>query len=140
MGATNVDDQVLGTLRSICPSLENIKLDKKRAESFLDLLQVFECHTRSTDYMIQFFKEPVVNNCSCKGCNNGVIKVVRMPTWVYENVMALPMPMPVPKLVGIGDKETDFQYMSFADAHFTSPTSTRLPWQYQLRALLLDKS
>ena len=100
--------ELLGTLKSICPSLQNIKLDKKRAESFPDLLQVIECHSRSTDYMIRFFKEPVVKNCSCKGCSTGVIKVVRMPPWVYERVMSLPMPMPIPKPAGIGDKDTDF--------------------------------
>ena len=100
--------ELLGTLKSICPSLQNIKLDKKRAESFPDLLQIFECHTRSTDYMIQFLKEPLVHNCSCKGCNDGLIKVVRMPPWVYERVMSLSLPMPIPKHAGIDDKNTDF--------------------------------
>ena len=66
--------------------------------------------------MIQFFKKPVVTNCSCKGCNTGVIKVVCMPPWVYERVMELPMPMPIPKPASICDKDIDVEYTSFADA------------------------
>ncbi len=77
----------LAPLKSISPSLEHIKLDKKKAESFPDMLKVMECHMRSTDYMIQFFKEPLVENCTCIGCSNGLFKHVRMPRQVYEEVM-----------------------------------------------------
>ena len=79
--------QVLRNLKSICPSLLNIKLDKKKAEAFPDILQVLECHSRSTDYMIQVFKESLVENCCCKGCRNGVIKDLRMPRYVYDKVI-----------------------------------------------------
>ncbi len=108
--------EVVGTLKRVCPSLEHIKLDKKRAELFPDLLKVLECHSKSTDYMIQFFKEPLVQNCSCNGCNNRVIKPVRMPRSVYEKVMEFPMPMPILKPIGLLDKASDVQYLSFADA------------------------
>jgi len=87
----------LGTLKRIFPSLKHIKLDKKRAELFPGLLKVLECHTKSTDYMIQFFKEPLVENCSCNGCNNRIIKPFRMPRSVYEKVVEFPMFMPILK-------------------------------------------
>ena len=66
-------DKVLEPLKGISPLLQQIKLDKKKAEAFPDLLKVFECHTQSTDCMIQFFKEPLVDNCKCKGCTEGII-------------------------------------------------------------------
>ncbi len=71
--------KVLDKLKAIDPNLKHIKLDKKHAESSPDLLHVLKCHAQATDYMILFFKEPLVSNCTCEGCNNGLIKPVRMP-------------------------------------------------------------
>jgi hypothetical protein len=48
----------LAPLRKICPSLEHIKLDKKKSQAYPDLLKVLDEHTQSTDYMIQFWKKP----------------------------------------------------------------------------------
>ena len=47
-------DTVLRSLRDINTSLQQIKLDKKKAEAFPKLLKVLKWHTRSTDYMIPF--------------------------------------------------------------------------------------
>jgi hypothetical protein len=106
----------LAPLKSINPSLQHIKLNKKRAESFPDLLKVMECHTRSTDYMIQFFSEPLIENCACKGFSNGLFKPVRMPRQVYEEVIKYPMPMPILKPIAIGENISYLQYLSFAEA------------------------
>jgi hypothetical protein len=38
-----------------------------------------------------------------------------MPRWVYERVMKFPMHILKPN--GLWDKDTDVEYMSFADAH-----------------------
>ena len=80
-------DKVLEPLKGISPLLQHIKLDKKKAEAFPDLLKVLECHTQSADCMIQFFKEPLVDNCKCKGCTEGIIQHARMPRAVYQQVM-----------------------------------------------------
>ncbi len=68
--------KVLRSLKRISPSLEHIKLDKKRVEETTELEQVLKGHSQSTDYTIQFFKEPVNKNCTCKGCTTGIIKHV----------------------------------------------------------------
>ena len=109
--------KVLGPLKSINPTLQHIKLVKKRAKPFPELLKVLECHTQSTDYVIQFFKEPLIENCPCKGCNNGIFKPLRMPRQVYEQVMRFPMPMLILKQPEVGDSSVDLQYLSFEDAH-----------------------
>ncbi len=121
--------KVSGCLMSICPSLEHIKLDKRRAEEFPNLLQFLECPSQSCDYMIQIFKEPIIKDCSCNACITRLIKPVRMPREVYERVMDSHMPMPIPKPIGVGDKETDVLYMSFVEAHtlpFTNEHQTSL--------------
>jgi len=87
--------KVLGCLRSIYPSLKHIKLDKKRAKEFPDLVQVLECHSQSCDYMTQLLKEHLIKDCSCKACMNRLIKHVRMPREVYDRVMDWHMPMPI---------------------------------------------
>ena len=114
-------------MRRICPSLEHIKLDKKGAEAFPELLEVLKCHSQSTDYMIQFFKEPVVKNCSCKGCCDGLIKPVRMPRQVYDSVMEFNMQMPIPKPISPFEKDSDVEYMSFADARKLPFTNEHQP-------------
>ena len=96
-------NKVLDPLKKIEPLLQHIKLDKKKAESFPDLLLVLKNHTQSTDFMIQFFKKPLVENCNCKACNESVFKPVRMPQPVYDKVKQYPMPMPIPKPPVVGD-------------------------------------
>ncbi len=108
--------KVLCPLKSIIPSLQHIKLDKKRAESFPELVKVLECHTHRTDYMIKFFKEPLIESCACKGCTNGLFKPIRMPRQVYEKVTKFPMPMSILKQIEVGEKSTDLRHLSFADA------------------------
>jgi len=116
---------VLSALKRVSPNLKHIKFDKKQAQGFLDLLHVLDCQTRSTYYMIQFFKEPLFENCSCKDCTYGIIKGVRMPRIVYDKVMELPMPMHmlIIKPSELCDKSTDLEYLSFAEVqrlHFTN--------------------
>ena len=91
-------------------------MDKKRANSFPDMLKVMECDTQITDYMIQFFKKPLIENYKCNGCLNGLFKHVCMPRQVYEEVMKYPMPMPILKPTTIGENVSDLQYISFVEA------------------------
>jgi hypothetical protein len=70
--------KALGTLKSIYPSFEHIELDKKRAEYFSDLLEDLKCHTKGTEYMIKFFKDPLLiptilaklRRCTLKSCRS----------------------------------------------------------------------
>ncbi len=119
---------MLRPLKSISPSLQHIKLDKKRAESFPDLVKILECHSHSTDCMIQFFKEPLIESCVCKGCTNGLFKPIRMPRQVYDSsVMKFPMPMPIIKQVEVGDKSSDLHYLSFTDAQVSTSVHQQVP-------------
>jgi hypothetical protein len=45
-------NKVLVVLRLINPLIHHIKLDKKKAEAFLELLEVLKYHTQSTEIMI----------------------------------------------------------------------------------------
>jgi len=77
--------------------------------------------------MIQFFKQPLVENCKCKACKESVFKHVRMPQSVYEKIMQYPMLMPIPKPTTVGDTFVDLQYMSFADAQVLPFTNAHQP-------------
>ena len=119
--------QVLGPLKRIIPRLQHIKLDKKKAEAFPELLKVLKCHSRSTDFMIQFFKQPLIENCDCKACSDCRFNDVRIPPSVYKQVMDFPMHMPIPKPIKIGDTSDDLECMSFADAKLLSFTDKHQP-------------
>ena len=119
--------KVLDKLKAIDPNLKHIKLDKKHGEAFPDLLHVLKCHAQATDYMIQFFKEPLVSNCTCEGCNKGLFKPVRMPRTIYDNVMKFPMPMPIPKPASLSEITTDLHYLSFSDAQLLPFTNEHQP-------------
>jgi len=108
--------KVVDTLKNISLDLTHIKLDKKQLEKFPELLKVLQCHAQSTEYIIQFFKDSLVSN-SCKGCMNVLFKPVRMSRSIYDNAMAFPMPMLIPKHVDASESSTDLQYLSFKDAH-----------------------
>ena len=66
--------------------------------------------------MIQFLKESLVSSCTCKGCNKGLFKPVRMPRAIYDNVMTFPMPMPIPMTASLSEITTALHYLSFSDA------------------------
>ena len=120
--------KVIDKLKAIDPTLKHIKLDKKHAEAFPNLLHVFKCHAQATDYMIQFFKDPVIESCVCKGCTNGLFKPIRMPRQVYDSsVMKFPMPMPIIKQVEVGDKSSDLHYLSFTDAQVSTSVHQQVP-------------
>jgi hypothetical protein len=120
-------ERVLIPLKKIDPLLQHIRLDKKKAESFPELLLVLKNHTQSTDFMIQFFKKPLIEDCNCKACSENVFKPVRMPLSVYEKVLQYPMPMPIPKPTTVGDTTADLHYMSFADAQVLPFTNAHQP-------------
>jgi hypothetical protein len=55
-------DRVVGPLRKIRLLLQHIKLDKKKADEFPELFLVLKNHTQSTDFIVQFCKQPRVEN------------------------------------------------------------------------------
>ena len=79
-------EKMLDPLNKINPMLQHIELDKKKGEAFPELLTVLRCHTPCSDFMIRFSKQPLVENCDCKACIEGMFKPVPMPLSVYEKV------------------------------------------------------
>jgi hypothetical protein len=106
--------RVLNPLRLINSLLQHTKLDKKKAGDFPELLEVVKYHTHSKEFTIQFFKHPIIpQDCICKACSGGILKLVRMPQSIYNKVKEFPMPMLIPKARVLGD--TDCHYMPFAE-------------------------
>ena len=56
---------------------------------------------------MQLFKEAFINNCTCKGCTDGIIKLVQMPRAVNDKVMELAMRMLIENLAELWDKSVD---------------------------------
>jgi len=60
--------------------------------------------------MIQFFKEPIIKDCSCKACMHRLIKPVGMRgKFTRDKVMDRHMPMPIPKPIGVGDNKINVE-------------------------------
>jgi hypothetical protein len=82
--------------------------------------------------MILFFNESLVNNCTCKGYNDGLFKPLRIPPQVYDKFMEFFMPMPISKVADVSETRTNLHYMSFTNAqNCLSQTSTNRHWQLQ---------
>ena len=121
-------DNALQPLRATNPSLQHIKLDKKKAdEAFSELLKVLKCHTRSTEFMMHFFKEPLIVDCVCKACKEDPFTPVRMPRSIYEKVKEFPMPMPILRPKGVGEVSEILAYMSFDEAQVLPFTDEHQP-------------
>ena len=120
-------DTVLQPIRAIIPSLQHIKLDKKKAEAFPELLKVLKCHTWSPEFMIQCFKEPLIGDCVCKACKEDLFKPVRMPRSIYNKVKEFPMPMSIPKPEMVREESESLAYMSFDEAQVLPFTGEHQP-------------
>ena len=95
--------KALMPLRGIDTRLDHIKLGKKKTEDFLKRLKVLQNHTQSTEFMIQFFKESLVNNCDYKAWTDALFKPVRVTRSVYDKVKEFPMPISIPKPKRVGE-------------------------------------
>ncbi len=112
-------------LEKIQPGLGNVKLTRQNAVSKgPEILKVLKNHTNSSDYIIQFFKQPRVDNCDCKACKLDLFQPLRMPTTVYKRLhtelrMPLPIPTVLPRIDDDGtkeDREDKIQYLPLSES------------------------
>ena len=133
---------VLEMLQRIEPNLKEIKITRKDAPgAYPQLMKVLKNHSRASDYMIQFVKEPLVlspNGCDCKACELGLFESLRMPREVYDKVHANLFPLPIPEERS-GTPGGDLRYCSleetmklpFTDDHQPSKQARRAASQQQ---------
>ena len=93
---------MLSILQRIEPEMKELKITRKDATGlYPELLKVIKNHTRSSDYMIQFMKMPLLTTgsdaCGCKACELGLFKPLRMPVETYQEVHSKLFPLPIPK-------------------------------------------
>jgi hypothetical protein len=114
----------LKSLRDISPLLRHIKIGKKKAEAFLELLKVLKYHAWSTKLMINFFSNRASTiDCYCKACNEDIFKPLRMSRSVYDTLKKFHMPIPIPKSMGVVEVHVIMAYMSFVEAQVLPFTS-----------------
>eukprot|EP00873_Tetraselmis_striata_P042953 jgi/Tetstr1/463217/TSEL_008148.t1 len=71
-----------------------------------EVLKVLKRYFRSSYYMIQFFKQPLIDNCDCKACELQIFKPLRMSPSVYNKLhTTMAMPLPIPKTVLVPDSD-----------------------------------
>ena len=84
------------------------------------ILEAPRCHTRSTEFMIHIFKHPIImQNRLGKACNGDILKPMRMPKSLYNQVKEFLIPAPIPKPKMLGD--TDLALL--LDLHRSAITS-----------------
>ena len=97
-------------LEKIQQGVGTVKLTRQNANSKgREILKVLKNHTSSSDYAIQFFKQPRVDNCDCKACGLDMFQPLRMPASVYKKLHTeMRMPLPIPTVLhGIDDDGTE---------------------------------
>jgi hypothetical protein len=132
---------VLAILQRIEPGLKEIKITRKEAHgAYPELMKVIKNHSRASDYMIQFVKEPLVkspNRCDCKACELGLFKSLRMPREVYDKLHTNLFPLPIP-----GERDGtpigELRYLSLEDTMKLPFTDDHQPSK-QARRVALDQ-
>jgi len=70
---------LLQVLRKISPMIENaLKIDSSNINKHPKIQKCIDNHTRGSAYFRQFFKQPLVANCDCVPCRNGMFFVNSM--------------------------------------------------------------
>ena len=130
---------VLEMLQRIEPSLKEIKITRKQAPgAYPELMKVLKNHSRASDYMIQFVKEPLVsspNGCDCKACELGLFESLRMPREAYDKVHANLFPLPIPEERS-GTPGGELRYRSLEDTMKLPFTDDHQPSKQARRAAL----
>ena len=91
---------VLDVLQKIEPGLNELKVTRKEAAKYPNLLKVLKNHTKSNDYMVQFLKSLLCSPpqvCDCRACELGIFKPLRMPISTYEELYTMLFPLPIPE-------------------------------------------
>jgi len=107
-------------LQRIEPGLKELKVTRKETPaSYPELMKVIKNHTRSSDYMIQFTKNPIAidsyNMCDCKACELGLFMPLRIPIEAYEKLQRKLSPLHIPQS-SPGVPAGELRYMSIEDS------------------------
>ena len=73
--STSDDDQdkLLSILRKISPSIgDKLQIDSSNIKKHPEIQKVLDNHSRGSAYFRQFFKRPLVGECDCVACREGM--------------------------------------------------------------------
>ena len=110
-------DKLLAILRKISPSIgDQLQIDSSNIKKHPEIQKVLDNHSRGSAYFRQFFKRPLVAECDCFACREGMFSPIIMPVEAYTELHEkYAMPLPIPKPSNIAGK-SDLHYMSFEEA------------------------
>ena len=112
--ASDVDiDKVLVVLRRLSPLIgDQLQIDSSDINKHPELQKVVNNHSRGSTYFRQFLKRPMVADCDCVACREGMFSSINMPDEAYKDLHEnFAMPLPIPKPSDIEGKD-DIHYMS----------------------------
>ena len=123
-------DSISSALRRLCPRLSNLaKVNRSNYNEYPEIQEVMACHTRSSIYLVQFFKEPLVAPCGCQACR---LQLWEPPMLNPELSSALPhkwqlkCPCLSPCLWRLGNPGTTCHFIKLGRKHSRIATSPPL--------------
>jgi hypothetical protein len=62
-------NDISAELRRICPAvLQLSSINRSNINNYRELDEVMRCHSRSSAYLVQYYKQPLVAPCNCPAC------------------------------------------------------------------------
>jgi hypothetical protein len=120
-------EKLLAILRKISPSIgDRLHIDSSNIKKHPEIQKVLDNHSRGSAYFRQFFKRPLVAECDCVACREGIFSPMIMPVEAYTELhekYAMPLSIPKPTV----KKAADLHYMSFEEAVTKSFTDEHQP-------------
>jgi len=116
--ACNEDkEKLLNVLRKVSPLIgDHLKIDATNIKKHPEIQKVLDNHSRGSAYFRQFFKRPLVAECDCVACREGMFSRIIRPVEAYKDLHEnFDMPLPIPKPSSIAGKP-GLHYMSFEEA------------------------
>ena len=108
-------DVISCKLREICPAVTRLAtINRSNVGSYPELLEVMQCHARTSAYLVQLFKAPLEAPCGCMACRKGL-----WSPYIIDKRLArsLPhewqVPLPIPLSSRVDDA---MHYMQFEEA------------------------
>jgi hypothetical protein len=73
-------EKLLSILRKISPSIgDKLQIDSSNIKKHPEIQKVLDNHSRGSAYFQQFFKRPLVADCDCVACREGIFSPIIMP-------------------------------------------------------------
>ena len=91
-------------LRKISPSLGSLSdVNRSSYHKYPELQMVMLQHTRSSPYLVQFFKQPLQAPCACVICRDGLWSPFKLTAELAADLphsWQVPLPIPIPVEAG----------------------------------------